>query len=170
MLIKNFNEILNNKNIKRYSRYTDKGAVFAERFNRTIRYLLQKPVFEKGHANWNSELPSVIKQYSNTIHSSIKMTPIQASEKSNEKLVSSNLQDGRTKQQPKFKFGQLVVQLTIKKCSQKEIVQITAINYIQSQKSYMIQYLVIVSTIYPRDIMKIYCYLLNYLLNKIIKL
>ena len=33
----NFSEFLNNNNIKRYSRYTDKGAVFAERFNRTIR-------------------------------------------------------------------------------------------------------------------------------------
>ena len=37
-----FNEFLNNKNIKRFSRYTDKGAVFAERFNRTIRNLLKK--------------------------------------------------------------------------------------------------------------------------------
>ena len=34
-----FNEFLNNNNIKRYSRYTDKGAVFAELFNRTIRNL-----------------------------------------------------------------------------------------------------------------------------------
>ena len=47
-----FNEFLNNNNIKRYSRYTDKGAVFAERFNRTIRNLIKKPVFEKGRADW----------------------------------------------------------------------------------------------------------------------
>ena len=37
--------------MKNYSRYTNKGAVFAERFNRTIRNLLKKPVFENGNAN-----------------------------------------------------------------------------------------------------------------------
>ena len=37
---KRFNEFLNNNNVKRYSRYTDKGAVFAEWFDRTIRILL----------------------------------------------------------------------------------------------------------------------------------
>ena len=46
---KNFNEFLNNHNIRRYSRNTALGAVFAERFNRTIRNLLKKPVFLK---NW----------------------------------------------------------------------------------------------------------------------
>ena len=103
-----FNEFLNNNKIKRYSRYTDKGAVFAERFNKTIRNLLKKPVFEKGKADWLSELPSVIKKYNNTIHYSTKMTPIQASKKINEKLVFSNLRDDRVKRQPKFKLGDLV--------------------------------------------------------------
>ena len=88
-----FNEFLNKNKIKIYSRYTDKGAVFAERFNRTIRNLLKKPVFKKGKADWISELPSVTKQYNNTIHHSTKMTPNKASKKVNEKLVYSNLQD-----------------------------------------------------------------------------
>ena len=103
-----FNDFLNKHNIKRYSRNTALGAVFAERFNRTIRNLLKKPVFEKREADWLSELPSVTKQYNNTIHSSTKMTPIQASKKSNERLVYSNLQDRRQKQRPKFKLGDLV--------------------------------------------------------------
>ena len=92
-----FNEFLNNNKIKRYSRYTDKGAVFAERFNKTIRNLLKKPVFEKGNADWISELSSVIKQYKNTTHHSIKMTPVQASKKSNKKAVFDNLRDDRQK-------------------------------------------------------------------------
>ena len=46
---KMFIEFLKLNDIKRYSRYTSKGAVFAERFNRTIRDLLKKPVFEKGN-------------------------------------------------------------------------------------------------------------------------
>ena len=36
------------------------------------------PVFERGNADWLIELPSVIKQYNNTIHHSIKKTPNQA--------------------------------------------------------------------------------------------
>ena len=38
---KTFNDFLKLNDIKRYSRYTNKGAVFAERFNRTIRNLLK---------------------------------------------------------------------------------------------------------------------------------
>ena len=119
MLIKIFNEFLNNKKIKRHSRYTDTGAVFAERFNRTIRNLLKKLVFLKGNADWLSELPTVIKQYNNTIHTPTKMTPIQAPKKSNEKLVFSNLQDRRVIQQPKYKLGQLVRTADIKRVLSK---------------------------------------------------
>ena len=39
---------------------TDKGAVFAGGFNRTIRTLLNKPIFLAGKASWISEFPSVI--------------------------------------------------------------------------------------------------------------
>ena len=103
-----FNKFLNNNNIKRYSRYTDKGAVIAERFNRTIRNLIKKSVFEKGRADWLSELPSVIKKYNNTVHHSIKMKPIDASKKSNQKLVYNNLKDDREVRKPRFRLGQLV--------------------------------------------------------------
>ena len=114
-----FNEFLNNNKIKRYSRYTDKGAVFAERFNKTIRNLLKKPVIEKGRADWVSEFLTVIKQYNNTFHHSIKMTPIQASKKSNEKIVYRNLKDNREAHKPKFKIGQLVRTADIKKVFSK---------------------------------------------------
>ena len=43
------------------------------------------------------------------------MKPIDASQKSNEKLVYSKLQDQRDKRQPKFKLGQLVRTADIKK-------------------------------------------------------
>ena len=76
-------------------------------------------MFEKGNADLLSELPSVIKNYNNTTHSSTKLTPVQASKKSNEKLVYSNLQDRRVKQQPKYKLGQLVRTADIKRVSSK---------------------------------------------------
>ena len=114
-----FQNFLKSKNIQHYSRYTDKGPSIAERVIRTIRNLLKKPVFLAGNADWVSELSSVIKQYNNTIHHSIKMTPIQASKKSNEKLVFSNLRDDRQKQKPKFKLGVLVRTADIKKLFSK---------------------------------------------------
>ena len=114
-----FQNFLKSKNIHHYSRYTDKGPSIAERVIRTVRNLLKKPVFEKGRADWISELPSVIKKYNNTIHNSIKMTPIQASKKSNEKIVFDNLRDDRQKQRSKFKLGDLVRTADIKKVFSK---------------------------------------------------
>ena len=114
-----FQNLLKSKNIHHYSRYTDKGPSIAERVIRTIRNLLKKPIFLAGNADWVSELSSIIKQYNNTIHHSIKMTPNQASKKINEKLVFSNLRDDRVKLQPKFKLGQLVRTADIKRVFSK---------------------------------------------------
>ena len=114
-----FQNFLKNKNIQHYSRFTDKGPSIAERVIRTVRSLLKKPVFEKGNADWLSELLSVIKQYNNTIHHSTKMTPIQASKKSNEKIVFDNLRDDREKQQPKYKLGQVIRTADIKRVFSK---------------------------------------------------
>ena len=114
-----FQNFLKSKSIHHYSRYTDKSPSIAERVIRTLRNLLKKPVFEKRNADWLSELQSVVKQYNNTIHHSTKMKPIDASKKSNQKLVYNNLQDPRVKQLPKFKLGQLVRTADIKKVFSK---------------------------------------------------
>ena len=74
-----FQGFLNRNNIKIYSRNISFGAVFAERFNGTIRELLKKPVFKKKDGNWIEALPKVTKQYNNRIHLSTKLTPIHAS-------------------------------------------------------------------------------------------
>ena len=114
-----FQIFLKPKNIQPYSRFTDKGSSIAEGVIRTVRNLLKKPVFEKGRADWLYELPSVIKQYNNTFHHSIKMTPNQASKKSNERKVYTNLQDRRDKQKTKYKLGQLVSTADIKRVYSK---------------------------------------------------
>ena len=82
-----FQNYLQGKNIHHYSRFIYKGPSIAERDIRTIRNLIKKPVFGKGNADWMSELPSIIKQCNNTIHHNVKITPIQASKKLNEKLL-----------------------------------------------------------------------------------
>ena len=97
-----FQDFLNKNNIKFYSRNSSVGAVFAERFNRTIRDLLKKIVFEQSDAKWIDVLPVITKQYNNKVHSSTKLTPIQASLKKNEGYVYKNLLDKRKKISPKF--------------------------------------------------------------------
>ena len=144
------------KIIHHFSRFTDKRPSIAERVIRTVRSLLKKPVFEKGGAEWLSELPSVIKKYNNTIHHSIRMTPNQASKKSNERKVYSNLRDRRVRQKPKFILGQLVRTVDIKKVFSKGdktnysyIFKTTTEIIHDTKPSYRI-------AIYRRNIMKIY--------------
>ena len=80
-----FQNFLKNKNINHYSRFTDKGPSIAESVIRTITNIWKKPIFLAGNADWLSELPYVVNKCNNTIHHSVKITPNQASKKSNEK-------------------------------------------------------------------------------------
>ena len=114
-----FQDFLNKNNIKLYSRNSSYGAVFAERFNRTIRDFLKKPVFEKRDGKWIDVLHTITKQYNNRIHSSTKLTPIQASLKKNKGFVYKNLIDKRNKIKPKFQINNLVRTADLKKTFSK---------------------------------------------------
>ena len=114
-----FQDYLNKINIKLYSRNTYLGAVFAERFNRTIRDLLKKIVFEQSDGNWIDILQTITKQYNNRIHSSTRLTPIQASLRKNEGYVYKNLLDKRKKIKPKYEIDDLVRTADLKKTFSK---------------------------------------------------
>ena len=73
-----FQNFLKNNNVKHYSRNSSLAAVFAERFNRIIGDLLEKLDFERGYGNWIDILPTITKQDKIRIHSTIKLTLIQA--------------------------------------------------------------------------------------------
>ena len=83
-----FQNFLNNKSIKHYSRNTSLGAAFAERFEKSLSNLLKKPVFEKNDGNWADVLPTITEQHNNWIHSSTKLTPIQFSLKRTKDLLT----------------------------------------------------------------------------------
>ena len=114
-----FQDFLNKNNIKHYSRNSSFGSVFAERFNRTIRDLLKKVVFEKGDGKWIDILQVITKQYNNKVHSYTKLTPMQASLKKNEGYVYKNLLDKRKKVKPKFQINDLVRTADLKKTFSK---------------------------------------------------
>ena len=114
-----FQDFSNKNDINLYSRNSSYGAVFAERFNRTIRDLLKKPVFEKGDGNWIEILPTITKQYNNRIHSSTKLSLLQASLRKNEGYVYKNLLDKRKKVKPYFQINDLVRTADLKKTFSK---------------------------------------------------
>ena len=114
-----FQDFLNKNNIKLYSRNGSFGAVLAERFNHTIRDLLEKIVFEQGDGKWIDVLPTITEQYNNRVHSSTKLSPKDASLKKNEGFGNKNLLDRRKKIEPKYEIGDLVRISDIKKMFSK---------------------------------------------------
>ena len=65
--------------IELYSTYNDLKAVFIERFNRTLLHIINKPMFINGDGNWVNILNDAVVTYNNNIHSTINMTPVDAS-------------------------------------------------------------------------------------------
>ena len=98
-----FQNFLNKNNTKVCSRNASLGDVFAEIFNRSVRDLLIKLVFEREDGTWNDILPTLRKQDNNRVHSFKNLSPIQASLENNEVFVYHNLLDKRKKKNQSFK-------------------------------------------------------------------
>ena len=113
-----YQNVLDNKNFKRYSRITYLGALFAERFNKSIGNL-RKPVFERSDANWINVLPTITEQYNNQVHTSNKLTPMQGSSKKNEANVFKKIITKRKTIKPKCQVNDLVRTADLKKTFSK---------------------------------------------------
>ena len=102
-----FRNLLDNINIEHYSRNSSLGAIFAERFNRTMKDLLQRPHFERRDGNRSDILPTISKQYNDRIHSSTNLPPGQVRFKKNEGFVHHNSWENRKKLKPMLKIHNL---------------------------------------------------------------
>jgi hypothetical protein len=106
---KDFKRLLSKHNIEIYSTYSELKAVFVERFNRTLQDKLKGPMFMKNDSNWINLLDDIIHTYNNTIHSTIKMKPIEASKKENSNKVLWQVVDKRKfKPENKLNIGDFV--------------------------------------------------------------
>ena len=76
---KTFKSLLKEYEAKLYSTYSDLKAVFIERFNRTLLHIKNKPMFINGDGIWVNILNDAVVTYYNNIHSTINMTPVDAS-------------------------------------------------------------------------------------------
>ena len=77
-----------------------------ERYNRTILNKIYKNFTLNNNTIWINDLDKLANEYNNSYHRSIKMKPIDASEKSNEDIVRNNLYNFKiTNKKPKFSIG-----------------------------------------------------------------
>ena len=73
-----------------------------ERFKRTLLHIINKPMFINGDGNWVIILIDAVITYNNNIHSTINMTPVDASNNADKiRYIMST----STKIQPKGKPG-----------------------------------------------------------------
>ena len=101
---KTFKSLLKEYETKLYSTYSDLKAMFIDRFNRTLLHIINKPIFINGDGNWVNILNDAVITYNNNIHSTINMTPLDAS--NNPDKVKYYVKS--TKATPKIKVGDYV--------------------------------------------------------------
>ena len=106
---KHFDEWLKDNNVTRYSTFGPHKSAVVERFNRTLKEKMWKRFTAENTRNWIDMLDRLLNEYNTTKHSSINMTPKEASEKENEEKVnnySRYVTESKSKQ--KFKVGDKV--------------------------------------------------------------
>ena len=107
---KNVKELLASKGIEMYSTENEEKSMICERWNRTIKTKMWKQFTLQNSTEYLDMLPGLVKEYNNTKHRSIGMTPVEASKKKNESIVFLKLYGDLKAQRslPKFKVGDRV--------------------------------------------------------------
>ena len=110
IIAKNMKDLLQKHNITLYSTENEEKSIVCERWNRKIKTKMWKQFTVQGNTVYLHTLPKILKQYNNTKHSSIKMTPVEASKKKNESTVYFNLYGDmeQLSSKPRFKIGDKV--------------------------------------------------------------
>jgi len=81
---------LKKNDIVTYSTYGEHKSAVVEKFNRTLKTNMWKRFNAENTRNWIGMLNKLMNDYKNKKHSTIKMTPIEASSKENEAEVYRN--------------------------------------------------------------------------------
>ena len=109
-LNKKMEAFLTKKNITIYHTYSENKSAIVERFNRTLKSAMWRFFTQKQTHCWLKFLPEFIEKYNTVnVHSSIKMTPEDASKKENEeKLLNLQYKGIQFNKTPKFNNGDSV--------------------------------------------------------------
>lgn len=88
---RNFKNFLEQNNIELYHVYNEGKANVIERFNRTLGEMIQKHMTTNRTTQYVNVLQKLLDEYNNRYHTSIKMTPFQATDPENRSKVLNNL-------------------------------------------------------------------------------
>ena len=78
-------------NVQLYSTENEEKSCVVERWNRTMKEKMFKYFSANSTRKYINVLDEMVNKYNNTRHSSIKMTPVEASDKKDENIVWLNL-------------------------------------------------------------------------------
>jgi len=84
-------ELLEKVGIEYFSTYSDKKAAIVERFNRILKTRMWKYFTANNSRTWLPVLHKFVNSYNQSYHSSISMTPTEASKEENHNTVWWNL-------------------------------------------------------------------------------
>ena len=116
---KHFKELLKKNYIKLYHTENEEKSSVVERWNRTMKNRMWKMFSANNNTVYWDKLKDLDDDYNNTKHSSLKMTPTEASKEENEKKVFRNLYGDLIylkPEKPKFSVGDKV---RISKCKRR---------------------------------------------------
>jgi transposase InsO family protein len=106
---KHMNEWLTENNINRYSTYGEHKSAVVEKFNCTLKANMWKWFTAENTRNWIDMLDKLMAKYNNTVHSTIKMTPVEARKPANKIRVLNDHGYWQHQQlEPKFEGGDRV--------------------------------------------------------------
>ena len=108
---KHFKDFLKRHNITLYHTPNEEISSIVERWNKTMKNKMWKMFSANNNTVYWDKLDKLVDDYNNRKHSSIKMTPTEASKKGNEKQVFANLHEDEIylkPKKPKFSIGDKV--------------------------------------------------------------
>ena len=108
---KHFKDFLKKHNMILYHTQNEKNSSIVERWNKTMKNKMWKMFSANNNTVYWDKLDKLVGDYNNTYHSSIKMTPTEASKKENEKQVFTILYKDEIylkPKKPKFSIGDKV--------------------------------------------------------------
>lgn len=100
----NFRALMQKYNINHYSSFSSTKACIAERFIKTLKHLLYRQFSARGSYRWLQLLPSLIKTYNNTVHTTTNLKPSEVSAQT----VISKYNYEKKYVKPKYKIGDFV--------------------------------------------------------------
>ena len=97
-------QLLNKHNIDMYFTFNEGKAVVIKRFNRTLKNIVWKYFTANNTRFYHEALGQVVKNYNDKVHSTIKMTPKEASKDINREKVYFNIIRKQNKSRTSIKY------------------------------------------------------------------